>query len=145
MSNDFVVDFSDVEMLSFDPVPAGQYLLSVVEATPGTSNSGNPKIDVQWTVIEGEHQGRRIFDTLSLHPKAQWRAKKTLTSLGLPADFKGNLDEIADFLQGVVANATVTVENSTQVDASTGEPYPPRNRITKITSAEDLDLAEAFE
>ena len=121
------IDFSSVKGL--DPVPAGTYNAVVIAATEGTSQNGNPKIDVRWQIEGGEYDGRQLFDTLTFTEKAMWRVKKTLQSMGFPKDFKGEVDP--EMLLGTSARLVVTIEQSDGVDEN-GESYPPRNRVNKI-------------
>lgn len=126
------IDFSEVKGL--DPIPEGVYSVEVVEATEGVSQSGNPKIDVRYKVLDGEYEGRILFEVLSFHPNALWRAKKTLQNLGFPADFNGEID--CEDLIGRLASALVVIEPSSGTDPDTGEPYPDRNRIKKLSPLE---------
>ena len=121
------IDFSDVK--GFDPIPAGEYVGSVVYAQEGTSQSGNPKIDIRWKIESGEFEGRQIFDTLSFHPNALFRVKQALQAFGYEDDFSGEVDPSA--LIGETAALVVTIEQSNGVDAN-GEPYKPRNSVKKI-------------
>jgi hypothetical protein len=138
MTEGFVVDFSDIADLG--PVDPGTYVASIVKATPGMSQSGNPKIDVSWKIEEGDYEGRQVFDTLSFHPNALSITKAKLLNMGFPEDFSGAIDP--EDLLGITATLTVTIEKSTAINDETGEPYPPRNRVTRISggSADLEDL-----
>lgn len=129
---DFVVDFSEIADLG--PIPAGQYVASVVTAKPGSSQSGHPKIDLAWRIEEGEYENRQIFDTLAFHPNALAITKRKLLNMGFPEDFSGELTP--DDLVGITATLTVTIEQSTQINPATNEPYDPRNRITRISGGQ---------
>jgi hypothetical protein len=132
------IDFSEVQGL--DPIPEGDYDAEIVYADEGESQSGHPKIDLRWKVLSGEQEGRQVFDTLSFHPKALWRTKATLMSLDFPDDFTGEVT--GEELLGRVARIKVKIDPSSGTNPDTGEPYPERNRITKVTpsdmSVEDL-------
>jgi hypothetical protein len=122
------IDFSDVPEIT--PIPAGEYEAEVTSAQAGFSGSGNPKIDVRYTVVLPESGEQRvIFDTISFHPKALWRAKQTLQSLGFPKDFSGEVDP--DALIGQMATIVVAIDSG-RSDPTTGEPYPDRNRVVKV-------------
>jgi hypothetical protein len=125
------IDFSDVPDLG--PVPNGTYEASVVSAKPGVSNSGYPKIDVAWKVEDGEYEGRQIFDTIAFHPNALPMTKRKLLNMGFPEDFSGEIE--TEDLLGITAHLVVTVEQSTQINPDTGEPYDPRNKINRISGA----------
>jgi hypothetical protein len=126
------IDFSEVQGL--DPIPDGTYDAEIVFADEGESQSGHPKIDLRWKVLAGEHEGRQVFDTMSFHPKALWRTKDTLMALDFPEDFSGDIT--GEELLGRVATITVKIEPSSGTNPDTGEPYPERNRITKVKAAD---------
>lgn len=121
------IDFSSVQ--SLDPVPNGTYNAEIVHAEEGVSKAGHPKMDLRWKITEGEHAGRQIFDSMSFHPSALWRTKATLQALGFPETFNGELG--AEDLVGREAQLVVTLESG-RTDPATGEPYPDRNRITRV-------------
>lgn len=121
------INFANVQ--SLDPVPTGSYTATIVKAEQGISKAGNEKIDLQWRIEGGAHDGRVIFDTLTFTEKALFRVKATLQGLGFPKDFKGNVN--AEDLIGRTAKITVDIQAGTGTD-ETGEPYQPRNRIKKV-------------
>ena len=117
------------EVKGLEPVPAGKYTATIVEAKEGLSSSGNPKIDVQWKIDGGPFDGKRVFDTMAFHEKALFRVKNTLQALGWSKSFDGDVS--ADDLIGKSAFIIVTIEVSTQQDEN-GEPYPDRNRVKNV-------------
>lgn len=124
------IDFTTVEGL--EPIEEGSYNATIVNAEVGMSKQDQPKIDLRWKIDDGqEHAGRQIFDTLSFHPEALWRTKLALQALGFANDFSGEV-ETEDLLNRS-ATIRVTIEPSTQIDPATGEPYPPRNRVTRVS------------
>lgn len=108
----------------------GQYIASVVKAETAMSKASNEMINLQWKVSGGKFDGRIIFDQLVFAEKSLFRVKRTLLGLGYPKDHKGNIDP--NLLVGKSAMLTVDIEESTQIDPETGEPYPPRNRVKKV-------------
>ena len=128
------IKFDDVQGL--EPVPAGIYLASVTKATEGTSKAGNEKIDLQWSLEDGDDpklNGRIIFDTMVFTEKALFRVKQVLEA----GDFKDNFDGDvgAEDFMGITALLVIDIEESTQEDPATGEPYPPRNRVKRVKHA----------
>lgn len=121
------INFAKVQ--SLDPLPAGNYTATIVKAEIGVSQKGNEKIDLQWKVEGGAHDGRVIFDTLTFTEKALFRVKATLQGLGFPKDFKGDVK--VDDLVGKTAKLTVDIQPGNGVDES-GEPYQARNRVKKV-------------
>ncbi len=89
----FNVDFSDVQ--DFEPLAAGRYTLRVtsVEVTQsaGGKAPGTPMLKMQYTVVGGDHDGRRIFDNLMLKGDALWRTKLCFKAL-LSDSEGGNID-----------------------------------------------------
>lgn len=121
------INFAKVQGL--EPLPAGVYTATIVKAEVGTSKAGNEKIDIQWKVEGGKHDGRVIFDTLTFTEKALFRVKATLKGLGFPADFRGEVKP--EDLVGRTAKITVDIQPGNGIDAS-GEPYAARNRVKKV-------------
>jgi hypothetical protein len=128
------IDFTQVQ--SLDPLPDGIYNVEIVSAQEGSSKTGNPKIDIRWKVTDGAYEGRQIFDSMSFHRDALWRTKKTLQALGFDDDFNGEVT--SDMLISRQATVTVITEHSNQVDPTTGEPYPDRNKVTRVNPPNDL-------
>ncbi|MBI4063490.1 MAG: DUF669 domain-containing protein [Elusimicrobia bacterium] len=57
----FYYDATNVQpMGGFTPIPKGKYLLRVESATQKRSRNGDPMVVVDFTVAEGQYQGRRI-------------------------------------------------------------------------------------
>lgn len=129
MSINMAIDFSEVK--GIEPVPVDTYLATIQTATEGESNTGNPKIDLQWKIESGQYAGRIIFDTLAFTQNSMFRVKNTLIGLGFPKNFKGAVE--ASELVGKTAMITVDIQTSTQLDDN-GDPYPARNRIKKVKS-----------
>jgi hypothetical protein len=128
-ANGFVVDFGAIKDL--DPIADGKYDAAIAAATFGYSKSGQPKVDVQWKILdEGEFFDRVIFDTMSFHPKALWRTKATLIAIGLPEDFSGELTR--EDLLGARATITIGMEQSSGLNPDTQEPYPARPRVKNV-------------
>lgn len=128
-TNGFMVDFSAIKEL--EPIADGKYDAAIAAATFGFSKSGQPKVDVQWKILdEGEFFDRVIYDTMSFHPKALWRTKATLIAIGLPEDFSGELTR--EDLLGARATITVGMEQSSGLNPETNEPYPARPRVKNV-------------
>jgi len=124
------IDFSKVEGIK--PVPAGEYPAVIHAAEDGTSQNGNPKIDIQWKLETGEKDtdGRIVFEPLTFTEKTLWRVKRTLKALGFDNNFKGEVH--GEDLVGKKALIVVEIQPSNGVDPETGEPYPERNRVKSV-------------
>jgi hypothetical protein len=127
-----VIDFSAVP--SQDPIPNGMYNAVIKRAKQGVSGTGNGKIDLQWAVEGGDHDGRIVFDTLAFHPNALWRVRDTLRAIGFPENFKGAIDPEA--LLGEVAVIEVGTRpikrNGNEIDPNTNKPYGNTNTVERV-------------
>lgn len=82
-----VVDFTDVEISVFDPVPGGRYLVNVTEAEIREGQeSGVPYLALTLNVIDGDYEGRKLWDNMSFSPKALWKLKGFLLASGYEED-----------------------------------------------------------
>lgn len=73
----FAVDLTQVKDLA--PVPNGRYLASIVEAVPGQSAAGNPKIVLSYRIEDGDQEGRVVRDHLTFTANTMFRVKQLLT------------------------------------------------------------------
>ena len=72
---------------NFDPIPAGNYLMQVIdsEVKPTKSGTGDQLV-LTLEVIDGRHSGRRVWDRLNIrnqNPDAQRIAQRALADLML--------------------------------------------------------------
>ena len=89
------IDFTGVEELDFDPMPKGNYpaMCSAAEYIAESKNSGEPTIAWEFTVREGEYEGRKAFLNTSLQQQAKWASKRVMKALGAdPAMLEGEFD-----------------------------------------------------
>ena len=134
-----VIDFGGVSDSNVFPV--GEYVMTVAAAVPGVSKKGQPKMDVRFKIEEvpadGDSSlvGRTHFETFSFSPNALGITKQRLVALGMSPSFRGGLPEIAETILHATAVVVLGVETSTEIDATTNEPYPPKNRIKRIKRA----------
>jgi hypothetical protein len=106
----------------FEPLPADQYKAKIVKIELGESQTGNPKLDVQWEVVEGEYTGRKIFDTVPLH--VGFRVKQYADLAGIESG--STLD--TSLMMDAEAILSLSVESR--------EGYDDRNKIKKIIPAD---------
>jgi len=52
--------------LGFEPVPKGQYLAHIVESKQDETKNRDFVIKFTWLVLEGEYEGRKLFDQIML-------------------------------------------------------------------------------
>ena len=79
----------------FEALPASTYEAKIIECeyTPSKS-SGKPMLKITWEVVDGEFQGRKLFDNVLI--ETTWKVKQYAEAAGIPSgaelqteDFKG--------------------------------------------------------
>lgn len=127
----FVVNFAEIPDAD-QPVAAGTYNATIVAAEPTTSQAGNPMIKIRWRIDdEGPAHKRNIFDNLVFTPAALWRVRQVLTALGYADNFNGNVNP--ESLIGESATIKLVIQAGNGINPETGEAYPPRNSVAKVT------------
>ena len=115
------LDFSNVTGGNFEPIPAGDYTVEIEKVENRTAKSGNEMLSLTFNVMEGEYEGRKIFDLYVLTEKALWKLKDLLVAVGV--DTEGMVDLDIDDLVGEVFVANVEIQESPG--------YDPQNRIKR--------------
>ncbi len=113
------LDFSNVTGGDYTPIPADDYVVEIEKVENRTAKSGNEMLSLTFNVMEGEYEGRKIFDLYVLTEKALWKLKDLLVAVGV--DTEGMVDLDADDLVGEVFVAKVEIQESPG--------YDPQNRI----------------
>lgn len=102
------VDWGQATEVEFEPLPNGMYeaRLTGFEESDGAGPSGYPYFNLEWTVDDGEFQGRKVWNTLSLSPKALFMGKRVLLALGADeGDVSPGSDrDIEDMLDELTGN-----------------------------------------
>lgn len=107
------VDFSQVEDAEdYSPLPAGKYLCKVTEIEQKRTLADDEMWRLRLTVVEGEHQGRSVFDNMVFSERAMKRVKLMCSRMGL--DVSGFVALTPKTLQG--RKVVVTVEVGTYQD-----------------------------
>ena len=123
------------ESMSFDPLPKGQYKVTVDACELGESKKGNPMYTVDFVVTEGEHAARQIRYWLVMVTKngLHWDLPKFCTASGNPWPTE-RTERTTDYyyqvaldIVGKTATITVDVEES-EYNGETRE----RNNIKKV-------------
>jgi len=122
------------ESRDFDPVPTGKYLVQIdgaeIREVKGedSPNKGAPMCNIEFTIVEGEYEGRKMFTNIMLFGDA-YSAVWLCKALGL-YDGKGALDfpEPGDLL-GVklVVKALMVGETVDKKDPT--KKYAPKNEV----------------
>jgi hypothetical protein len=112
---------------SFDPVPAGDYLLQAVEAdvVPTKTNSGT-RLTLTLEIMEGDHAGRKIWEGINIanqSEEAQRIGQRQLADLCLSAGLTSVSN--SDDLIGRPFRARVGIQQDK------GGQYAPRNVVKR--------------
>jgi len=127
----FVVNFAEIPDAD-QPIAAGTYNATIVAAEPTISQAGNPMIKIRWRIDdEGPAHKRNIFDNLVFTPAALWRVRQVLTALGFADNFNGAVNP--ESLIGESATLKLVIQAGNGINPETGEAYPPRNSVAKVT------------
>jgi len=80
MSPSIRVDFSQP---AFEPLPESAYHVAITGCKSGVGReSGKPYLNWEFTVQDGDYTGRKLWLITSLAPKANFRLKQLLESVG---------------------------------------------------------------
>lgn len=124
------------ESMSFEPLPAGQYQVTVDACELGMSKAGNPMYTVDFIVNEGEYTGRslRYWQMLTLKDRLHFllpsfceaaTGKDFPEPQGRTADY---FESIADLIVGKTATVVVAIRES-EYNGETRKD----NQVKKIT------------
>lgn len=132
---DALMSLDVAESVSFEPLPKGQYKVTVDACELGESKAGKPMYTVDFVVTEGVHASRQIRYWLVLQTKKglHWDLPKFCSASGneWPAEPTARTADyfyqVAADLVGKTATITVVVEES-EYNGETRE----RNNIKKV-------------
>jgi len=112
------IDFSAIEEAgSYAPVPEGRYRARIIDVEESTTRSGDELWKLTFTIAEGEHEGRQVFDNLAFSPKAYPRVKLLCGRLGL--DVSASVDLTPAMLMGRTCLLAVEIS---EYDGADGRP-----------------------
>ena len=106
--------------LSFEPLPVGEYTVTVDDCELGNSKAGNPMYTVDFIVNDGEHEGRslRYWQMLTMKDRLHWLLP-AFCEAATGEDFPepagrtpAYFESIADKLIGKTATITVAIRES---------------------------------
>lgn len=132
---DALMSLDVAESMSFEPLPKGQYKVTVDACELGVSKKGNPMYTVDFVVTEGEHEARQIRYWLVIVTKngLHWDLPKFCTASGNPWPTE-RTERTTDYyyqvaldIVGKTATITVDVEES-EYNGETRK----RNNIKKV-------------
>lgn len=144
-----VYDLTDEEESDggYDPIPRGNYVGVIDETTYDESKNGNPMLVVRYEIKDGEYEGRRLWDRVTLSDKALPIFKRKIRIMMEAADMHtaykklikavddDKLNDLADDgeLLGAEVMLTVGIRNWE------GE---KRNEIKRIAPSEELETGD---
>lgn len=132
---DALMSLDVAESMSFEPLPKGQYKVTVDGCELGESKAGKPMYTIDFVVVEGEHAARQIRYWLVLVTKngLHWDLPKFCTASGNPWPTE-RTERTTDYyyqvaldIVGKTATITVDVEES-EYNGGTRK----RNNIKKV-------------
>ena len=117
---DELMNLDVAESLSFEPLPEGQYKVTVDAAELGESKTGKPMYTVDFVVTEGDHASRQIRYWLVLVTKKglHWDLPKFCEASGNAwpdeptARTEAYFNQVALDIVGKTATITVEIEES---------------------------------
>jgi hypothetical protein len=113
----------------FQPLPAGNYLATIVDAKVGPLKSGKGQaVLLKWEVQGGANQGRLIFDRVIVAHESAEAMKFGRRKLKDIADACGVKDSITDLT--VLLNKPCSIYVKIEQDDA-GE-YPPKNQVGRV-------------
>lgn len=132
---DALMSLDVAESMSFEPLPKGQYKVTVDACELGESKKGNPMYTVDFVVTEGEHAARQIRYWLVMVTKngLHWDLPKFCAASGNPWPTE-RTERTTDYyyqvaldIVGKTATITLDVEES-EYDGETRK----RNNIKRV-------------
>lgn len=130
-----MVDMTDVQAMSFDPLPKGTYGAIIEDCEYALSkSSGKPMWNIKLSVTDEAYENRKIFTILSFSEKA---LPGTKTALGViaPELLSGPFNpKDSDVIASIV-----TKPIKVKIDIEKNEEHGDRNRVKKWLAPEGSD------
>lgn len=132
---DALMSLDVAESMSFEPLPKGQYKVTVDACVLGESKKGNPMYTVDFVVTEGEHAARQIRYWLVMVTKngLHWDLPKFCTASGNPWPTE-RTERTTDYYYQValdIIGKTATIAVDVEESEYNGETRK-RNNIKKV-------------
>lgn len=132
---DALMSLDVAESMSFEPLPKGQYKVTVDACELGESKKGNPMYTVDFVVTEGEHAARQIRYWLVMVTKngLHWDLPKFCTASGNPWPTE-RTERTTDYYYQValdIIGKTATITIDVEESEYNGETRK-RNNIKKV-------------
>lgn len=132
------------------PIPRGRYICEAVKSERKENKNGTPEFLVTWKVVEGDCEGKYVFQNLYLTDNALYQTIKALEKLGISefddlyaADVSGTRAELDVVLKTADSgNQSNDVKGFTVLQPKQENPFPPKPstptpEAAPITNADD--------
>jgi hypothetical protein len=135
MSTEFpeIFDPETQEGNSWDPLPVGEYVAQIVEASVLQPKSGDGcYLALTWKIAEGEFEGRQVWHRITFahsNEQAQTIGRKTLKDLCVALDVNEQVNDAEVFLFKP-ARIRLGIEKDKQGI------YPDKNKVSRIVRLE---------
>jgi hypothetical protein len=105
---------------SYEPVPEGEYVLTVLKVTDKVTSTGRDMVNLEMAIDEGPYRGRKVWSNVTFIPAGEaghGLMVQALKAFGLP--FDGELDFDTSDFEGRTCRAKLVIEPYT--DTKTGK------------------------
>src|SRR4051812_47413698 len=85
-SGDFNWDDTVAASDDFDPIPPGVYRCLVTDGRRSTAKTGTRSYKLEFSVLDGDHTGRKLWHDAWLTHKARAQTKRDLTKVGFRSE-----------------------------------------------------------
>lgn len=130
---EFPEDFNPADVpeddRSFEPLPAGEYTMQVIESEIKPTTTGGEQLVLTCEVMTGPYSNRRIWDRLNIrnaNPETQRWAQRSLADLCLAVGVASLRN--SDSLHFIPFTGRVSIVPAKEKDIKAGYP-DPKNRI----------------
>jgi hypothetical protein len=145
------LNFAGVQdQVSFEPIPAGKYVLQLVDYKEGTvqsessKNYGATKFDFTFEVVGPDSVpekllNKKIFDNVTLVQNSLWRLKAMLKAFGVEVPEDDDIElEFDDFI-GEQLEAKVKITPARKDPNDPSKEYAARNAIASFVIPEGAE------
>ena len=118
--------------VGFEPLPPGYYLATISKAEEGVSKAGNPKVVIDWQIVEPEDfVGRKAWSHMTLLEGKTYAFMELLLALGYDEEeLNGEVViEVSDLIGGT---CTLVMRETTYNNE-------PSSEIAKVLPADAYD------
>ena len=123
------------EAQDFSPIPDGRYKARLTEIAIDRTKTGDEMWNLTWTVLEGEQEGKKIFDRIVFSHKALPRVKMICSRMGIPNE--GTVELLPQQFDG--KDLYVTTKQEKYFSEKHGEQIQSKVPFAGYESIEDGD------